>query len=81
MRNCFVSSQTNTPLSKNNKIFFDNSFSSIAFFKLLKNKGFLAVATLRKDRLDGAGKFLKSEKELKKVIVDLLIVLLITISE
>ena len=69
------------PLNKNYKIFFDNFSSSITLLKLLKREGFLAVATLRKDRLKHAGKFLKSENELKKTIVDLLIMMLITIRE
>ena len=30
----------------------------------MKKEGFLAAATLRKDRLKDTGKFLKSEKEL-----------------
>ena len=54
------------PLNENYKVFFDNFFSSIALLKLLKKEGLLAVATLHKDRLKDAGKFLKSEKELKK---------------
>ena len=36
------------------------------FAQAIKKEGLLAVATLRKDRLKAAGKFLKSEKELKK---------------
>ena len=36
------------------------------FAQAIKKEGLLAVATLRKDRLKDAGKFLKSEKELKK---------------
>ena len=54
------------PLNENYKVFFDNFFSSIALLKLLKKEGLLAVATLRKDRLKDAGKFVKSENELKK---------------
>ena len=37
------------PLNKNDKVFFDNFFSSIALLKLLKKEGLLAVPTLRKD--------------------------------
>ena len=54
------------PTNKNNKILFDNFFSSIALLKLLKKERLLSVATLRKDRLKNAGKFLNSQKELKK---------------
>ena len=54
------------PLNKNYKIFFDNFFSSTALLKQLKKEGLLAVATLGKDRLKDAEKFLKSEKEFKK---------------
>ena len=54
------------PLIKNYKVFFDNFFSSIALVKLIKKERLLAVAILCKDRLKDAGKFLKSEKELKK---------------
>ena len=52
------------PVNKNYKIFFDNFFSSFDLLKLLEKEGFLAVATLRRDRLKDAGKFLKSEREL-----------------
>ena len=54
------------PKKVNHKVFFDNFFSSIAIMNHLKNDGFWAVATIRKDRLKGADKHLLSEKELKK---------------
>ena len=53
-------------LNKNYKAFFDNFFSSIGLLKLLKKEGLLAVATLRKDRLKDAGKFLKNERNQKQ---------------
>lgn len=54
------------PKNVNHKVFFDNFFSSIAIMNHLKNDGFWAVATIHKDRLKGADKYLLSEKELKK---------------
>ncbi|XP_047124308.2 piggyBac transposable element-derived protein 3 [Hydra vulgaris] len=54
------------PSGVNYKIFFDNYFSSIDIFRLLKEKIFLAVATIRKDRLKDASKKLLNEKDLKK---------------
>ncbi|XP_065679060.1 piggyBac transposable element-derived protein 3-like [Hydra vulgaris] len=44
------------PSGVNYKIFFDNYFSSIDILWLLKEKNFLAVATIRKDRLKDASK-------------------------
>ena len=54
------------PYNKNYKLFFYNYFLSIPLLELMKKNSSLAVATLRKDRLKGAAKFLKNEKELKK---------------
>ncbi|XP_065639463.1 piggyBac transposable element-derived protein 2-like [Hydra vulgaris] len=54
------------PSGVNYKIFFDNYFSSIDILRLLKEKNFLAVATIRKDRLKDASKKLLNEKDLKK---------------
>ncbi|XP_047141142.1 piggyBac transposable element-derived protein 3-like [Hydra vulgaris] len=48
------------------KIFFDNYFLSIDILRLLKEKIFLAVATIRKDRLKDASKKLLNEKDFKK---------------
>ena len=42
------------------------SFHQLLCSSYLKKEGLLAVATLRKDRLKDAGKFVKSENELKK---------------
>ena len=44
--------------------------------KFLKEKGILAVVTLRKDRTKGSQNDLLSEKELKKEDVDQMIMLL-----
>ena len=54
------------PCNKNYKLFFCNYFLSIPLFELMKKNSSLAVATLRKDRLKVAAKFLKNGKELKK---------------
>lgn len=48
------------------KIFFDNFFSSVPLMKRLKEKGYLAAATLRQDRMKGASKCMATEKVLKK---------------
>ena len=69
------------PVNKNYKVFLDNFFSSITLQRLLKKEELLAVATLCKDRLKDSERFLKSEKKPKKVIQDLLIMLLIIIQE
>ena len=50
----------------NYKIYFDNLFSSIDILQLLKEKRFLDVATIRKDRSKDARKKLLNEKDLKK---------------
>ena len=51
----------------NYKIYFNNFFSSIDILRLLKEKKFLAVATIRKNRLKDASKKVLNENDLKKV--------------
>jgi len=54
------------PRNVNCKVCFDNFFFSIPLMNSLKEDGLWSVATIRKDRLKGAGKLLLSEKDLKK---------------
>lgn len=58
----FLSS--NMPVNQNFKLFFDNWFSSISLMIALKEKGILAVGTIRSNRLKNCT--LSSEKELQK---------------
>ncbi|KAI8125261.1 PiggyBac transposable element-derived protein 2 [Lucilia cuprina] len=55
---------SNMPLNQNFKLFFDNWFSSISLMIALKEKGILAVGTIRSNRLKNCT--LSSEKELQK---------------
>jgi hypothetical protein len=48
------------------RLAFDNYFTSIPLLKQLKEKGILAVGTIRGNRLRGAAALLKTEKMLKK---------------
>ncbi|XP_049306580.1 piggyBac transposable element-derived protein 1-like isoform X2 [Bactrocera dorsalis] len=58
----FLSS--NLPVNQNFKLFFDNWFSSISLMIALKEKGILAVGTIRSNRLKNCA--LISEKDLQK---------------
>ncbi|XP_047144656.1 piggyBac transposable element-derived protein 2 [Hydra vulgaris] len=53
------------PRNQNFRLYFDNWFASIPLFLSLKEKGFLAAATLRSDRAKGCP--LPHEKDLKKI--------------
>ena len=55
---------------------FDNIFSSITLLKFLKEKGILAVATLRKDQMKKDVKFYFQKRSLKKEGMDQMIMLL-----
>ena len=54
----------NLPSHKNHKLFFDNWFSTLEIMLYLKNKGILAVGTIRFNRLGGHS--VSSNKDLKK---------------
>ena len=56
----------NLPYHQNFKLYFDNFFSSVTLMKFLKEKGILAVATLRKDRMKGSQNHLLPENDHKK---------------
>ena len=56
----------NLPYHQNFKLYFDNFFSSVTLMNFLKEKGILAVATLRKDRMKGSQNHLLPENDLKK---------------
>jgi hypothetical protein len=51
---------------KNHKVFFDNLFTTIDLLKALRDKNIYAIGTLRKNRLLGAEKVLKADKDLKE---------------
>ena len=51
---------------KNYKVYFDNFFSLINLMLKLKEEGFWAIATIRRDRLKCAKTALHTEKDLKK---------------
>ncbi|MCL4142327.1 UNVERIFIED_CONTAM: hypothetical protein GTU68_050401 [Idotea baltica] len=55
----------NLPHNKNHKVYFDNYFTSLKLLQELKNKGILALGTIRPNRMLGAQKLLKTEKVLK----------------
>ena len=55
----------NLPSNKNHKLFFDNLFSTLEIMLHLKNKGILAVGTIRFNRL--GGRSVSSNKDLKKL--------------
>ena len=54
----------NLPSHKNHKLFFDNWFSTLELMLHLKNKGILAVGTIRLNRLAGCS--VSSNKDLDK---------------
>ena len=54
----------NLPGHKNHKLFFDNCFSTLELMLYLKNKGILAVGTIRLNRLGGCS--VSSNKDLQK---------------
>ena len=54
----------NLPSHKNHKLFFDNWFSTLELMLYLKNKGILAVGTIRLNRLGGCSA--SSNKDLQK---------------
>ena len=54
----------NLPSHKNHNLFFDNWFSTLELMLYLKNKGILAVGTIRLNRLGGCS--VSSNKDLKK---------------
>ena len=54
------------PHNMNHKIYFDNYFSSLPLLQYLTKKKIWVVATVRKDRMKGAQRYLQSEKELKR---------------
>ncbi len=45
---------------------FDHLFTSARLLKLLTEKGFIAVGTVRENKTDGASKSMISKKEMKK---------------
>ncbi len=59
-----VVSQKSMP--KYPQIYFDHFFTSARLLKLLTEKRFIAVGTVRENRTDGASKSMISKKEMKK---------------
>lgn len=55
---------SNIPKNQNFKLFFDNWFTSISLMIALRQKGILAVGTVRSNRLTNCA--LRSDKELQK---------------
>lgn len=55
----------NLPKHKNHKVYFDNYFTSLPLLQSLKENGILALGTLRPNRMVGAQKLLKTDKDLK----------------
>ena len=55
----------NLPIHKNHKLFFNNWFSTLELMLYLKNKGILAVGTIRLNRLGGCS--VSSNKDLQKI--------------
>ena len=56
----------NLPHQQRYKVFFDNYFTSIPLLVEIRKNGILALGTIRQDRMVGAQKLFKSDKELKK---------------
>ena len=55
----------NLTIHKNKKLFFNNWFSTLELMLYLKNKGILAVGTIRLNRLGGCS--VSSNKDLQKI--------------
>ena len=55
------------PPKVGHKVYFDNLFSSIPLLRHLQDKGIWCVSTIRANRMLGANKQLKSEKQLKQL--------------
>jgi len=54
------------PKHMNFKVFFDNFFTSIPLIRELRKDGILSLGTIRSNRMLGASKVLRSDKDLKK---------------
>ena len=66
MGNLVLRLTSRLPDNVGHKVYFDNLFSSIPFLRHLQDQGISCVSTIRADRLMGANKVSKTEKELKK---------------
>ena len=57
---------SNLPKHMNFKVYFDNFFTSIPLIRELRKDGILSLGTIRANRMIGAAKLLRSDKEMKK---------------
>ena len=67
MGNTVLRLTSGLPPKVGHKVYFDNLFSSIPLLRHLQDKGIWCVSTIRANRMLGANKQLKSEKQLKQL--------------